>query len=74
MPDRTSQTKDRDNQLSPYRRWQNDAEMALAATRDYQNATAGLVLTVGALAFAAGYLKRSHITETETEAEAEAEN
>lgn len=67
MPNRTIQAKDRDNQLSPYRRWQNDAKMALAATRDYPNATAGLILTVGVLAFAVGYLMRSHITNTETE-------
>lgn len=61
------QTKDRDNQLSPYGRWQNYAEMALAATREYPNATAGLILTVGVVAFAAGYLMRSHITNAETE-------
>lgn len=67
MPYRTSQTKDRGNQLSPYRRWQNDAEMALAATRDYPKATGGLILAVGVLAFAAGYLIRSHIADADTE-------
>ncbi|AYD05114.1 hypothetical protein [Neorhizobium sp. NCHU2750] len=57
---------DRNIQLTPYQRWQNDAEMALAATRDYPKATAGLILAVGALAFAAGYLMRSHVAESET--------
>jgi hypothetical protein len=65
MPYRTGQTGRRENELSPYRRWQNDAELALAATRDYPKATAGLILAVGALAFVAGYLMRSNVAESE---------
>jgi hypothetical protein len=59
MFDRTRHSENtREQQLTPLQRWQNDAEMALAASRDYPKATVGLVLAVGALAFVAGYLTR----------------
>ncbi len=36
--------------------WRNDAEMALAAARDYPRATKGLVIGVAALAFLSGWI------------------
>jgi hypothetical protein len=50
------QHDDPDVRLTPCQRLPNNAEMALAASRDYCKATVGLVLVISVMAFAAGYL------------------
>lgn len=51
-------SKDRSSDPTTMQQWRNDAEMALAAARDYPRATTGLVISVAVLAFLSGWMVR----------------